>query len=49
LELYELRSAALREIEEQMRRGEGEDPYLKRYLLSIEELLRKGGYMVSTI
>ena len=45
LELYELRSAAVREIEEIETRGRGQqaDPYLKRYLQSIDELLKKAG------
>lgn len=41
LELYELRSAAIREIEESEERGKEADPYLKKYVKSIDELLRK--------
>ncbi len=41
LELYELRSAALKEIEQS--KGES-DPYLRRYLQSIDDLLRKADY-----
>ena len=45
LELYELRNAALREIHEfKKEKGNDEtDPYLKKYLKSIDELLRKAG------
>lgn len=41
LELYELHSAAVKEIEENESRGREGDPYLKRYLQSIDDLLCK--------
>lgn len=41
LELYELRTAALREIEENEMKGKEADPYLKKYLKSIDDLLKK--------
>eukprot|EP00347_Sterkiella_histriomuscorum_P010960 403374280 len=41
LELYELRTAALRELEEAEIKGKEADPYLKKYVKSIDELLRK--------
>jgi len=45
LELYELRAAALREIEEaEVKVGRGNaDPYLRRYLQSIDDLLIRDG------
>ena len=41
LELYELRTAAIREIDESEEKGKDADPYLKKYVKSIDELLRK--------
>lgn len=41
LELYELRTAALREIEETEGKGKEADPYLKKYVKSIDDLLKK--------
>jgi hypothetical protein len=36
-----LRTAALREIEECESKGKDADPYLKKYVKSIDDLLRK--------
>ncbi len=41
MELYELRTAAIREIDESEEKGKDADPYLKKYVKSIDELLRK--------
>jgi hypothetical protein len=41
LELYELRTAAMREIEENEEKGKEADPYLVKYVKSIDELLKK--------
>ncbi len=41
MELYELRTAALREIEESEERGREADPYLQKYVKSIDDLLKK--------
>ncbi|CDW75407.1 UNKNOWN [Stylonychia lemnae] len=41
LELYELRTAAIREIEEAEIKGKEADPYLKKYVKSINDLLSK--------
>lgn len=41
LELYELRTAALREMEEAENKGKGPDPLLVKYVKSIDELLKK--------
>ena len=41
LELYELRTAAIREIEECEFRHKEADPLLKKYVKSIDDLLRK--------
>lgn len=50
LELYELRAAALREIEEaEAKVGRGNaDPYLRRYLQSIDDLLIRDGQAIET-
>jgi len=39
--LYELRTAALREVEESEEKGKEADPYLKKYVKSIDDLLKK--------
>ena len=39
--MYELRTAAMREIEENEEKGKDADPYLKKYVKSIDELLKK--------
>jgi hypothetical protein len=41
LELYELRTAALREIEENESKNKEADPLLKKYVKSIDDLIRK--------
>ncbi len=41
LELYELRTAAMREIEEAEIKSREVDPYLKQYIRSIDELLKR--------
>jgi hypothetical protein len=41
LELYELRTAAIREIEECEGKGKEADPYLRKYVKSIDDLLKK--------
>ena len=41
MELYELRTAALRELEEQVEKGKEADKDLEKYVKSIDELLKK--------
>ena len=41
LELYELKTAALREVEESESKGKATDPYLMKYVKSIDDLLKK--------
>ena len=38
-----MRAAAVRELDQNRQLKRPEDPYLERYLQSIEDLLRKGG------
>ena len=41
LELYEIRNSAMREIEETERAGREPDPYLVKYVASIDGILQK--------
>lgn len=41
MELYELRTAALREMDEAENKGRSPDPLLVKYVKSIDELLKK--------